>query len=84
MAYYDQTPGGDDRPGCLDVWLITRAVLTLLFWPLAAILVLVLDLAAIIWLFRVWPALALIPVGVSAAAIAAYARWEQAHFRPHE
>jgi hypothetical protein len=83
MAYYEQqTPPEDGRSGCLDVFVILRAVLGLLMWPFIAVVVIVADLVAIVTAFSVHPALALLPVGLTAAAVLAYARWEQRHFRP--
>ena len=82
--YYDDsgTPPKDDRPGCMDVIIITRAVFSVLFWPMLALVLVMLDAGAIFLLFVVHPALALIPVGVTGAGIWLYARWEQRHFRP--
>jgi hypothetical protein len=83
MVYHEQRPPSDDSPGgCMDVWIITRAVFGVLFWPFAALLLGVIDLAAIVWLFSASPALALIPVALTVAAIVAFARWEQRRFRP--
>lgn len=83
--YYEQRPPEpDDNPryGCMDVLLITRVVLGVLFWPIAAFMLLVLDIAATFYLFAIHPALALIPVALTAAAIYAFARWDQNRTRP--
>jgi hypothetical protein len=83
--YYEQRPPEpDDEPryGCLDVLLITRAVLGVLLWPLAVFLLVILDIAAAFYLFTVHPALVLIPVALTAAAIYAFARWDQNRDRP--
>jgi hypothetical protein len=45
-------------------------------------LLLLVDVAAIIVLFTRHPALALIPVAITAVAIWLFARWEQQRFRP--
>jgi hypothetical protein len=86
MGYYyeDQPPDqGDQRPGCLDALVITRAVFGLLFWPIAALVAVILDIALTFYLFALHPTLALIPVVLTAVAIAAFARCEQHRFRPH-
>ena len=83
--YYEQRPpepDDDPRYGCLDVLLITRAVLGVLLWPLAVFLLVILDIAAAFYLFTVHPALALIPVALTAVAIYAFARWDQSRDRP--
>ena len=45
MGYYnDQRPPNDDKPeqlGCLDAIVITRAVFQMLFWPVAAMIIVV-------------------------------------------
>ena len=81
--YYEpEPPPKDDRPGCMDVIIITRAVFSVLFWPMLALVLVLIDAGAVFVLFAVHPALALIPVGLTGAGIWLYARWEQRHFRP--
>lgn len=83
MVYYDEEPPpGNERPGCLDALLITRAVFSILFWPLAAIAAVLADLAVTGYLFVTYAPLALIPIALTAVALWLYARWEQKHFRP--
>lgn len=83
MVYYDQEPPSEDeRPGCFDALLITRAVFGILFWPLAAIAAVLADLAVTGYLFVTYAPLALIPVVLTAVALWLYARWEQTRFRP--
>jgi hypothetical protein len=83
MVYYEQQkPPEDERPGCLDVWLISRAMFGILMWPFAVLIGLIIDLYVIVVLFDIHPALALIPVAITAAAVWLYARWEQRRFRP--
>ena len=76
MAYYQQPPP-DERPGCMDAVVITRAVFGLLFWPFAALIAGLADLFVIVWLFTVHPALALIPIAATAAVVYAFALWER-------
>jgi hypothetical protein len=69
-------------PGCLDVILITRAVFGVLLPPIIALFALVADIAIIIWLLTVHPALALIPIALTALAIWLFARWDRRRGRP--
>jgi len=86
MGYYHEEPGPDhdssSRAGCLDVLVITRVVFQVLFWPMALLFLVVLDVAAAMYLFAYHPALALIPVGVTAVAVWLLARWDQRRARP--
>lgn len=84
MVYYDQQrgPEPESNPGCLDVIVITRVVFGILFWPVAALILVIIDLAAIFYLFTVHPALALIPISLSVLAIYLIARWDQNRDRP--
>lgn len=79
MAHYEQRPP-DDRerpPGCLDVLVITRAVFGVLMWPIGVMFAVILDIGIAFYLYATQPLLALIPVAITAAAIWAFARWEQ-------
>jgi hypothetical protein len=84
--YYDsgQKPEEEKPPGCLDALLIMRAVFAILFWPLLAIVLVIVDVAVIIYAFSVHPAYALIPVAITGVALWLFARWEQGRFRPPE
>ncbi len=83
VVYYQDQPPPDDKPsGCLDVLLIMRAVFGVLFWPVAAIIVVFVDLGVTWVLFTKQPALALVTIVPTAVAIWLFARWEQRRFRP--
>ena len=88
MGFYygpsqQQPPEAEEKPpGCLDVIVITRAVLGLLLPPVAALMFVVLDIAIIIWLLTVHPALTLIPIALTGVAIWLFARWDQNRERP--
>ena len=62
--------------------LITRAVFAVLFWPIAAIIVVFIDLGATWVLFTKHPALALVTVVPTVVVIWLFAKWEQRRFRP--
>jgi len=83
MAYYEQQPPPEDeRPGCMDALMITRAVFSILFWPIALLFAVVIDVAVISLLFFTYPPLALIPVAITGVAIWLFSRWERHRFRP--
>jgi cobalamin synthase len=86
--YYEQRPPGAEKgPGCLDALVITRVVFGMLFWPLAALILVFVDLGVIFYFFTLHPALALIPLAWTAAGIWLFARWEQRRIRginPHD
>ena len=83
MVYYDrQPPPEDERPGCLDALLITRAVFGILFWPLMLMFAAVMDGTITVLLFTSYAPLALIPIAITVAGIWIFARWERTHFRP--
>ena len=83
MVYYQDQPPSNEKPsGCLDLLLITRAVFGVLFWPLAAIVVVFVDLGATWVLFTMHPALAFVTIVPTAVGIWLFARWEQRRFRP--
>jgi hypothetical protein len=81
--YYEQRPSDEEKPpGCLDALLITRAVFAILIWPVLAIFAVLADMGAIVYLFTIHPALALIPIAITGVALWLFARWEQQRFRP--
>jgi hypothetical protein len=84
VGYYYEQPAPDEEkpPGCLDALVITRAVFGILVWPVLAIFVVLADVAVTFFLFTVHPALALIPIALSVAALWLFAKWEQQRFRP--
>ncbi len=83
MVYYEQPPDDTDKPpGCLDALFITRAVFGVLLIPILLIMSVVFDVALAFLLYGIHPALGLIPIGVTLAAVWAYARYEQHKYRP--
>ncbi len=68
--------------GCLEVWVLTRAMFALLFWPLAALFGVLAALAVVFYAFTIHPALALAPIAALVVLAFAYAHWEQRRFRP--
>jgi hypothetical protein len=83
VVYYNQDPPPEsERAGCLDVWLITRAVLGILLWPLLAFSLLILDIGVIFVLLTTNAPLALIPIALTVIAVWLFARWDQRRSRP--
>jgi len=84
MGYYHEQkpPDSEEGPGCLDAIVITRVVFGLLFWPVAALILVVVDIGLIFYFFTLHPALALIPASITGLALWLFARWEQRHDRP--
>jgi hypothetical protein len=83
--YYQTPPPGEEEhkpPGCLDTLFIIRIVLGVLFWPLAAMIFVLADLALIFYALTTNPILVVIPVGLTAVALLAFARWEATRERP--
>ena len=77
-----QPPVDDDRAGCRDTLVLTRAVFATLL-PLVLVMVALLGLVVLaFYLFAVHPALALLPVAALVIGVLAYARWERIKFRP--
>jgi hypothetical protein len=70
--------------GCGEVWVLTRAVLGILFWPLVAVIAAVAWIFVTLFLFFSSPALALIPIVLGIAAIVLFARWERRRSLPPE
>ena len=79
---YQEPEPRQEPGGCLEVWVLTRAMFGILFWPMLALIGVILAVVFIFFLFTVHPALALIPVAAIGVALYLFARWEQRHFRP--
>jgi hypothetical protein len=83
MGYNEQEPPPqDERPGCIDILVITRTVFAILFWPLAVLFAIVIDIAVIVMLLVTNAPLALIPIAITIGAIWLFSRWERERFRP--
>ncbi len=77
-----EVPKQDARPGCRDVWVITLAVFAVILPIVGVIIALLGALIATFVLLTIHPALALIPIALTAAAIFAFMRWERQRFKP--
>lgn len=79
MGYYYQRPPDEEEkpPGCLETLVITRVVFGVLFWPVVAILLVLVDIAAIFYFLTTNPLLALIPGAITVVALLLLSRWDQ-------
>jgi len=85
MGFYygsSEEPPEEKPPGCLETLVIMRAVFSVIMPVVIAMILVLVDVAAIFVLFTKHPALALIPIAITALAIWLFARWEQRRFRP--
>ena len=65
-----------------EFWTLTRIVYGILFWPLLALLAVLLAVFGVFVLFTIHPGFALLPIAALAAVIAALAWWETRRVRP--
>ena len=85
MGYYyepSSQPEDEKPPGCLETLVIMRAVFAVILPIVIAMILLVADLAAIFVLYSIYPALALIPIALTIAAIWLVARWDRNRVPP--
>jgi uncharacterized membrane-anchored protein len=81
MYYEEQTPP-EEKPGCRDVWILTRAVFGVILPVLGVFIAILVALAVAFMLFAVHPALALLPIAALGAVIFAFAFWERSNYGP--
>lgn len=79
--YIPPEPPEEERGGCREVFVLTRAVFAVLLVPVGILIGAVTVLALLIYLFGRSTLLGLAGLALIVLAIAAYARWEQDHFR---
>jgi hypothetical protein len=85
MGHYygpSRQPEQDKEPGgCMEVWIISRAVFGILAIPLLVLAGIILGIVGIVTLFTIHWLLGLAGIAAAAAGIAFYARWERSKFR---
>lgn len=77
-----EVPKQDQGPGCRDAWVITLAMFSVILPVMLAMLGLLAGVTIAFVLFTIHPALALIPLGVMALVVYAFARWDQSRSKP--
>jgi hypothetical protein len=77
-------PPPDDRPGCRETLVITRAVFAIVTPILVAMIGVLGGVTLAFALFGVHPALALLPLAALGGGLLLFARWERRRFRGPE
>ena len=77
-----EPPRQDEPGGCRETWALTRAAFAVLAVPFLAMIGVMGVVVAIVILFAIHPALALLPIAALVGAVYLFARWEQGRFRP--
>ena len=67
----------EERPGCRDTLVITRAVFAVIITPVAAMLAVLSLVMATIIMFAISAPLALIPLALLVAGFVLFLRWER-------
>ena len=79
---YGHEPPSEERPGCRETLVLTRAAFAVLI-PIFAAMIAVLTLVMVtLLLLLTRPLLALLPVAALVGGIMLYARWERGRYRP--
>jgi hypothetical protein len=85
MGFYhgqSQPPEPEKEPsGCMEVFIISRAVFGILALPIGIMLGIIIGIVALIALFSVAWYLGVLGLLAIGGAIGAYARWERTRFR---
>jgi len=69
-------------PWWLEAWALTRAVLAVLFWPLVALVALVVAVGGVVAAFSVHWAWGLLALGLVALAVGLFLWWDRSR-PPH-
>jgi hypothetical protein len=75
-------PPADERPGCRETLILTRAAFAVLIPVLVAMIAIVAIALAVLLLLFTHPVLALLLIAAVAAGIVLFARWERGRSRP--
>ncbi len=79
-----EPPRDNERPGCLETLVLTRAIFAILLLPFLALVGLLVLIVVSIALFALHPALIVLPVAAAAVGIYLLARWERRRRPPAE
>ena len=77
-----QTSSDEERPGCRETLILTRAVFAVILPALVAMFLVLIGVAITVVLYARHPALALIPIAAVVLLLVLYARWERSRSRP--
>jgi len=70
-------PSGNRPSLWTEFWVLTRAVYGIIFWPVLALVTLILGLLGLFYLFATHWAFGLLALGGLAIAVAAFAWWDR-------
>jgi hypothetical protein len=81
--YYgpSETPPEEEKSGCRDVWLLTRAAFGILLIPMGLFIGALVGIGVLVALFSRGPLFGIAGVALVAGGVTAYALWERRHFR---
>lgn len=82
MGMYYKMPPEKPPPWWAEVFVLTRAVFGILFWPLAVIVAAIAALVMTFFLFSVHWTLGVLMIIAIIAAIGAFAWWDSHRMRP--
>ena len=68
-------PPGNRPSFWTEFWVLTRAAYGILFWPVLALVALILGLLGLFYLFATYWAFGLLALGAIALAVGAFAWW---------
>ncbi len=77
-------PPPDERPGCRETLILTRAAFAVLIPVLLAMIAVMASVVAVLLLLFTHPVLALLLIAAVAGSIILFARWERGRSRPPE
>jgi hypothetical protein len=75
-------PPPDERPGCRETLILTRAAFAVLIPVLLAMVAVMVIVLAVLLLLVTHPVLALVPLAVLVIGLTLFARWERGRSRP--
>lgn len=75
-------PPPDERPGCRETLLLTRAAFAVLIPVLLAMIAVMVIVLAVLLLLVTHPVLALVPIAAVVGGLILFARWERGRIRP--
>jgi membrane protein implicated in regulation of membrane protease activity len=82
MPWIEQQERDDDRPGCMDAFVLTRMAFGILIWPMLAVIATGAGVALAILLLASYPLPTIAGAIALAVAASAFWRWISGRRRP--